>query len=97
MKKVNESVTLTISIMVYLLLSVRYFPDEILKTLAWTGMQILTVSPLTVGGTFIIVVVLQKAMGVKIPRDRIVRIFLTLGIIVELLYGLYNYVGVKGV
>lgn len=97
MKKVNESVTLTIIIMVYLLLSVRYFPDQIFKTLAWTGLQILTVAPLTVGGTFIVVVVLQKSMGVKIPRDRIVRIFLTLGIIVELLYGLYSYVGVKGV
>ncbi|MFW8601917.1 hypothetical protein ACOHYD_10620 [Desulfobacterota bacterium M19] len=96
MKKINESVTLAITIMVYLLLSVRYFPGLLLKTLTWTALQILTVSPLTVGGTIIIVVILQKSMGAKIPRDRIIRIFLTLGIIVELLYGLYNYVGVKG-
>ncbi len=97
MKKINESVTLAIIIMVYLLLSVRYFPGQLLKTLTWTALQILTVSPLTGGGTIIVVVILQKSMGAKIPRDRIIRIFLTLGIIVELLYGLYNYVGVKGV
>ncbi len=96
MKKSNESVTLAIIIMVYLLLSVRYFPGQFLKTLAWTALQILTVAPLTVGGTIIVVAVLQKSMGAKIPRDRILRIFLTLGIIVELLYGLYNYVGIKG-
>ncbi len=96
MKKINESVTLAIIIMVYLLLSVRYFPGHLLKTLTWTALQILTVAPLTVGGTIIVVVILQKSMGAKIPRDRIIRIFLTLGIIVELLYGLYNYLGVKG-
>ncbi len=96
MKKINESATLAIITMVYILLSVRYFPGQFLKTLTWTTLQILTVAPLTVGGTIIVVVIIQKSMGAKIPRDRIIRIFLTLGIIVELLYGLYNYVGVKG-
>ncbi len=96
MKKINESATLAIITIVYILLSVRYFPGQFLKTLTWTVLQILTVAPLTIGGTIIIVILLQKSMDAKIPRDRIIRIFLTLGIIIELLYGLYNYLGVKG-
>ena len=95
-KKLKESISLGIITLVYLLLSVRYYPGSILKTLAESVMQIITVAPLTIGGTIIIVSLLQRTMGAKLPKDRILRIFLTLGIITEFLYGLYNYAGVKG-
>jgi hypothetical protein len=95
-KKLRESISLGLTALVYMALSVRYYPGNILKTLTKSGIQILSVAPITVGGTIIIVSLLQHSLGAKLPRDRILRIFLTLGIIVEFLYGLYNYAGVKG-
>ncbi len=95
-KKLKESISLGIIILVYLLCSIRYYHGNILKTLMESAMQIIAIAPITVGGTIVIVSLFQRAMGGKMPIDRILRIFLTLGIIVEFLYGLYNYVGVKG-
>lgn len=91
-KKLKESISLGIISLVYLICSIRYYPGNIPKTLLESIMQILAVAPLTIGGTFVIVSLLQRSMGAKIPWDRILRIFLTIGIIVEFIYGIYNHV-----
>lgn len=95
-KKLKESISLWVIALVYLLCSVRYYPGKALKTLNASVMQIFGVAPITVGVTIIIVSLLQRVLGSKLPWDRVLRIFFTIGIIVELLYGLYNYLGVKG-
>ena len=96
-KKLKESISFWVIILIYILCSVRYYPDNPLKTLLKSIMQILEVAPLTIGGTIIIVSLMQRVLGEKLPWDRVVRIFLTLGIIIEILYGLYIYLGVKGI
>ena len=96
-KELKESISLWVIILVYLLCSVRYFPGKALKTVTESVMQIFAVAPITIGGTIIVVSLLQQVLGGKLPRDRVLRIFFTIGIIVEFLYGIYNYLGVKGI
>ncbi len=90
----KESISLGFIILVYLLCSVRYYPGNILKTLVETVSQILTIAPVTVGGTILVVSLLQHSLKAKIPWDRRIRLFLTIGIIVEVLFGIANHVGV---
>ncbi len=96
-KKLKGSISLGITTLVYVIVSIRYYPGNILKTLTKSIIQVASIAPITVGGTIIIVSLLQHSLGAKLPWDRTLRIFLTIGIIAEFLYGLYNYAGVKGI
>lgn len=75
----------------YVLCSLRYFPGNLLKTAVETVLQIVSIAPLPGGATLLLVSFLQRSAGQKIPWDRTLRIYLTLGLMVEILYGLHDY------
>ena len=78
----------------YLLCSLRYYPGQAARTLLETALQILTIAPLPAGATMLLVGFLQKSAGERMPWDRVARIYLTLGVIIEFFFGLYDYLTV---
>jgi hypothetical protein len=93
MKEINNIVSLLLLAGVYLLCSMRYFPGNAMKTALETALQIVTIAPLPGGATLVLVSFLQRSAGQKMPWDRMVRIYLTLGVMVEFLFGVHNYLG----
>ncbi len=89
--KGKEILYFLVLITIYLLCILRYFPGQPLASLRATGLHLLGVTPYVVGLTFFIVTLLNKISGERLRWDRIARIYLTLGLIVEFFYGLYNY------
>ncbi len=62
------------------------------STLYHTAYQMLLTAPYAVGFTYILVVVFRKFAGKKrIPWDRMLRIFFTLGILFAFFFALYEY------
>ena len=94
MKQFKDKAALFLMTAVYLLCVVRYFPGRLRESLAETGMHLLTAAPVAVGGTILIVSVLQRMGDGRLPWDRVLRIFLTLGIIFEFFFGLYHYLAI---
>jgi len=91
MKKTGEIVSLLILIVVYALLSFRYFPDQPAETFYATLMHLLSTIPFVLGITFIVSVLFQKLAKERLPWERVLRIFLGISIFVEFIYGLYDY------
>jgi len=95
MKKLQEKIGLAVMTAVYLLCVTRYIPDQLLYSLKATGSHLLVAAPVAVGGTILIVSVLQRMGDGRLPWDRVLRIYLTFGIIFELFFGLYHYLAVN--
>jgi hypothetical protein len=93
MKEVNKYISLLVLAGVYLLCSLRYFPGNWLKTVVESVLQIITIAPLPGGATLVLVGFLQRSAGDKMPWDRMVRIYLTIGVVVEVLFGVHDYLG----
>ncbi|MCK5227976.1 MAG: inner-membrane translocator [Desulfobulbaceae bacterium] len=93
MKTVKEKITLVVLIVIYLLCSMRYFPGRSVDTLIETLKHILSVAPYNIGVTLLAVTVYRKLLGERLPWDRVARIFLTAGIVLEFFFGLYHYLG----
>lgn len=91
MKELKKSLSLLVMAGVYGLFSLRYFPGNAMKTLLETLLQIVSLAPLPGGATILLVSFLQRSAGQKMPWDRIVRIYLTLGIMLEMFLGFYDY------
>ncbi|MDH5299167.1 MAG: hypothetical protein OEV91_09125 [Desulfobulbaceae bacterium] len=91
MKDVKEKVQLFLLAVVYLLCVSRYYPGRLRESLVATGSHLLTVAPFSLGATILIVSILQRLGDGRLPRDRVVRIFLALGITFEFFFGLYHY------
>lgn len=89
--KTKEKITLILLGIVYLLMSLRYFPGRWADTAVATLNHLLSAVPITIGLTLLIVSIFQKIVGARLPYDRVVRIYLFFGIIVEFFYGLSNY------
>ena len=94
MKKVTENISLVVLAVVYLVLSFRYFPGSMAKTGVETLIEIFTVAPLAGGATILIVSFLQRTSGEKVPWDRSLRLYLTLGVMTEIVFGVYHYLSV---
>ena len=88
----KEKTTLFLLILVYLLVCVRYFPNRPMDTFSATMSHLLDSVPYIIAMTILVVSVIQKVIGQKLPKDRIVRIYLTFGLIAEFLLGIYNYI-----
>lgn len=80
---------------VYLLCVARYFPGRVRESLVATGSHLLVAGPVTVGGTILVVSVLQRMSDGRLPWDRVFRIFLTFGIIFEFFFGIYHYLAIN--
>lgn len=93
MSEVKEKVTFYLSAVLYLLFNLR-LGDGALATAKATGWQILHTAPYIAGFTVFIVALIQYAAGgKKMPWDRRIRLFLALGILSGLIYGIYEYAG----
>ncbi|MFH1215606.1 MAG: inner-membrane translocator [Pseudomonadota bacterium] len=88
----KEKISLILLMAVYLLVTVRYFPGRPLETLTATLRHWLESVPFIIGLTILSVSILKKMAGAKLPLNRIIRIYLTFGLIGEVFYGIYNYV-----
>ena len=91
MKEIKKIVPLLVMAGVYVVFSLRYFPGNAMKTALETVLQIVSLAPLPGGATILLVTFLQRSAGQKMPWDRIARIYLTLGIMLEILLGFYDY------
>ncbi len=91
MKEIKKLLPLLALAGVYVLCSLRYFPGNAAKTALESALQIVSVAPLPAGATILLVTFLQRSAGQKMPWDRMVRIYLTLGIMLEILLGFYDY------
>jgi hypothetical protein len=95
MEKIGEKISLVIMTAVYLLCSLRYFPEQPAATMTDTALHLLTVAPFLIGTILIGLSFYRKTTGETISWPRIARIYLTLGIIVEFFLGLYDYLNIN--
>ena len=78
-------------ILVYLLFNLRYTSESFSDSFKSTLIQLLTTAPFVVGLTILVVSFMQRSTGERLPGDRIIRIYCTLGIIIGFFYGLNEY------
>jgi len=95
MEKIGEKISLVIMTVVYLLCSLRYFPGQPAATITNTGLHLLTVAPFLVGAILIFSSFYRKTTGETIAWQKMARIYLTLGIIVEFFLGLRHYLEIN--
>lgn len=94
MQSLKEKVSFYLSGALYLLFNLRLGGDA-LATVKVTFWQIVQTAPYVAGITYVIIALLQyMADGEKLPWDRRLRLFFTLGIMAGLFYGIYEYAGV---
>ncbi|MEW6518525.1 MAG: inner-membrane translocator [Thermodesulfobacteriota bacterium] len=87
----KEKISLFLLIVVYLLVCIRYFPGRPLETLTATMSHLLESVPYIIALTVLVVSVMQKVVGQRLPKNRIARIYLTFGLIAEFFFGMYHY------
>ena len=87
----KEKISLAGLVLFYLLCVIRYIPGDLGMTLYHTAKSFLTLAPFAVALTIVIVTVMQKIVGKKLPWDRILRFYLLFAIIIEIFAGVYNY------
>ena len=88
----KEKISLGLLVVVYLFVTVRYFPGRPVETVTATLRHWLESVPFLIGLTILTVSILKKMAGSKLPANRIMRIYLTFGLIGEVFYGIYHYV-----
>jgi hypothetical protein len=90
----KEKISLLLLVVVYLLVTIRYFPDRPGDTLTATMRHLLESVPYIIALTIVTVSIMQKVVGAKLARNRIARIYLTFGLIAEFFFGIYHYASV---
>lgn len=94
MQSVKEKIRFSLSAILYLLFNLR-IGNSLQETLMATFWQILQTAPFVAGFTYLIISVLQyMGDGSKISWDRRLRLFLAIGIMAGLIYGIWEYAGV---
>lgn len=91
MKRLSETVVTGILAGIYLLLSVRYFPEDAFRTILETFRHIAGAAPFMLGLTLCIILMVKRLAGQQPARVFVCRLFLTLGILMEFLYGLQAF------
>jgi len=95
MSKIREPLTLAILTAFYLLCSLRYFVGRPVESLVATLQELLTVAPFLMGGTLIARASFHRLSGTHLPWSKLLRIYLTLGLIAEFILGLYHYLKIN--
>jgi len=95
MKTHREKISLTILILVYLLCSLRYFPDQPAATMINTATHLLTVAPFLLGAILLFNSFFQKQTGERPPLAKMLRMGLTMGITIEFFIGIFNYLEIN--
>jgi hypothetical protein len=96
MRIFREKLGLVLLACLYLLTSVRFFPGRPLHSLLETLTHILSVAPINLGVSLILVALLQRILGERLPWQGMARIFFTVAILLELVLGLSHYYGQAG-
>ena len=91
MSKFGKKISLAAVIAAYLLFNFRYAPDSLVASIKATLMQILTTAPYVAGLTILLVSVINKMAGDRLPWDRIIRIYCTIGIFIGLFFAMSEY------
>jgi len=91
MQKIKKNISLLLVILVYLFFNFRYAPESLTDSFKSTMIQLLTTAPFVVGLTILVVSFMQRSTGQRLPWDRIIRIYCTLGIIIGFFYALNEY------
>ena len=89
--RIKEHLSLALTFVLYILFNFRYSPGRLADSLAATMFQLLGTAPFVVGITILTVYFLQKLSDGRLSWNRIVRIYLTFGIIIGFLVNLYDY------
>lgn len=87
----KKNLSLTAVIAVYLLFNFRYAPGSWIASVKATVMQLLTTAPYVAGLTILLVSVIQKMSGERLPWDRTARIYCTIGILIGFFFALSEY------
>ena len=95
-QRIWEQISLAILMVVYLLASVRYFPGRALHSMVETLIHVLSVAPINLGATLVIVAVLQRLVKERLPFSRMLRLFLVVAICLEFILGLAHYFEING-
>ena len=91
MNKLTKNFSLAAVIIVYLFFNFRYAPGNWIASIKATSMQLLTTAPYVVGLTILLVSVMQKMSGERLPWDRIARIYCTIGILIGFFFALSEF------
>jgi hypothetical protein len=91
MKNFGEKLSLAILTLIYLLCSLRYFPNQPTASLLSTATHLLTIAPFLVGAILFFNSFYQRQTGERPVAAKMVRIGLTMGIIIEFFIGLNNF------
>jgi hypothetical protein len=91
MHAIKKNISLVAVIITYLLFNFRYSPESFAYSIKSTLIQILITSPFVIGLTILVVSFMQRSSGERLPWDRIIRIYCTLGIIIGFFYALSEY------
>jgi hypothetical protein len=97
MRKVGEKISLVILALVYLLCSLRYFPNQPAASLLNTATHLLTVAPFLIGALLLFNSFYQRQAGERPAPVKMLRLGLTLGILIEFFIGIYNYLEINQV
>ena len=92
MKNIRKIFSIGLLVAIYLLCSVRYYHGNVSKTVLETLIHLLTVAPFIIGGTLVLVSIIRKIAGERLAWEAVIRIYLTVGIFVEFIIGIYHYV-----
>lgn len=91
MHAIKKNVSLGAVIVFYLLFNFRYSSESFIYSVKATLVQLLLTSPFVIGLTILVVTFMQRSSGERLPWDRIIRIYCTLGIIIGFFYALNEY------
>ena len=91
MNRIRKNISLASVIIFYLFFNFRYSPASVMLSVKSTLIQLLQTAPFVVGLTILVVSFMQRATGERLPWDRRVRIYCTLGIIIGFFYALNEY------
>ena len=91
MGKLGKNFSLVAVIIVYLFFNFRYAPGSWIASIKGTAIQLLTTAPYVAGLTILLVSVMQKMSGERLPWDRIVRIYCTIGILIGFFFALSEF------
>ncbi len=74
-----------------MLVNVRYVPGDMVQTLIATAANILTLGSAAVAMTLILASVMQKAVGQRLPWDRVLRFYLLFAIMIWFFAIMYTH------
>ncbi len=90
----KDKISLAFLILFYcflMLINVRYIPGDIGQTIIATATNILTLASVAVAFTLIVVSVMQKIVGERLPWDRVLRFYLMFAILIWVFAIMYTY------